>query len=136
MSTIMRRTPPSPIALVMIDDARVQERFVKVLGNANIENISTEDIAAALVELERHVHAVVFTNRLELIRGARLQHAGAATHIVFVNQLDNERGREALRAGANAIMPDEPKGEEFWANLTTARRIVSLAGSLASRVTR
>jgi two-component system cell cycle response regulator len=130
MSTIMRRTPPAPVALVMIDDARVQERFVKLLGNANIDIRAVDSIGDALVDLERHAQAVLFTNRLELVRGARQLHAGAATHIVFVNPFDPERAREALRSGANAVMSDEPRGEEFWAHLTTARRIVSLAASL------
>jgi two-component system cell cycle response regulator len=130
MSTIMRRTPPAPVALVMIDDARVQERFVKLLGNANIEISAVDSIANALVELERHVQAVLFTNRVELVRAARQLYAGAATHVVFVNQLGAEGASEALRAGANDVMPDEPRGDEFWAHLTTARRIVSLAASL------
>lgn len=130
MSTIMRRTPPTPVALVMIDDARVQERFVKLLGNANIDISTAEGVPAAVAELEGHVHAVMFTNRLELIRAARLLHTGAATHVVFVNHGDGERAREALRAGANDVVPMEPRGEEFWAHITTARRIISLAASL------
>jgi two-component system cell cycle response regulator len=35
-----------------------------------------------------------------------------------------------LRAGANDCASGEPGGEEFWAHLTTVRRIVSLAASL------
>jgi two-component system, cell cycle response regulator len=130
MSTIMRRTPPAPVALLMIDDARPQERFVKLLGNANIEIASAETLADALATLERHMPAVLFTNRLELIRAARQLHAGAATHVVFVNPSGADQGREALDAGANAVMADELRGDEFWAHLTTARRIVSLAASL------
>ena len=42
---------------------------------------------------------------------------------------------EALRAGANDCMPDEARGEQFWAHLTTARRIVSLAASLQLALT-
>ena len=37
MSSIMRRMPPHPVALVMIESRPTHERFVKLLGNANIE---------------------------------------------------------------------------------------------------
>jgi two-component system cell cycle response regulator len=77
----------------------------------------------------------MFTDRLELIRAARQGHVGAATHIVYINRDGPARSSEALRAGANDCMPDEPGGEEFWAHLTTARRIASLAGSLQLALT-
>jgi two-component system cell cycle response regulator len=73
---------------------------------------------------------VLFTDRVELVRNARQLHTGAATHIVFVGRENAIASREAWRAGANDCVPVEPQGEEFWAHLTTARRIVSLAASL------
>jgi diguanylate cyclase (GGDEF)-like protein len=130
MSMILRRTPPSPTALLMIDTPVVRERFVKLMGNANIEVDEAEDVGTALARLEQHIHAVMFTNRVDLIVAARRLYAGAATHVVFVNDADARTNRKALRAGANACVPAEPGGEEFWAHLTTARRIVSLAGYL------
>jgi diguanylate cyclase (GGDEF)-like protein len=130
MSTIMRRTPPSPAALVMISNASVRERFAKLLRNANIEIDEADSSSTALARLERDVHAVLFTDQLDLVRTSRQLHAGAATHVVFVTCTDDGVNREALRAGANECMSDEPRGEEFWARLTTARRIVSLAASL------
>jgi two-component system cell cycle response regulator len=43
----------------------------------------------------------------------------------------DERGRhDALRAGANGSMSAELGGDEFWAHVTIARRIMSLAASL------
>jgi two-component system cell cycle response regulator len=130
MSSIMRRTPPAPAALVMLESLPVRERFGKLLRNANIDIHEVESVGAALERLERQTHAVMFTDRIDLVRGARQLHAGAATHIVFVGSVEDTDGREAWRAGANDCMPAEPQGEEFWAHLTTARRIVSLAASL------
>jgi two-component system cell cycle response regulator len=135
MSSIMRRAPPTPVALLMIDSSTTRERFAKLLRNANIEIDEADTESVALARLERRTHAVMFTDRLELIRSARQLHAGAATHIVFVNRAGEEGLREALRAGANDHMPEEPRGEEFWAHLTTARRIVSLAASLQLALT-
>ncbi len=130
MSTIMRRTPPSPVALLMIDNPLVRERFGKLLRNANIDIDEANGVNDALVRLEQGIHAVMFTDRRDLVRNSRQLHAGAATHILFVGQGDDGADREALRAGANGCMSDEPGAEEFWAHLTTARRIVSLAASL------
>jgi two-component system cell cycle response regulator len=135
MSSIMRRTPPAPVALLMIDCPSARERFAKLLRNANIEIEEANGARVALPELERRIHSVMFTDCLELIRDARQLHAGAATHIVFINHAGEEGAREALRAGANDCMPEEPRGEEFWAHLTTARRIVSLAASLQLALT-
>ncbi len=135
MSSIMRRTPPAPAALLMIDSPAARERFEKLLRNANIDIEAAATSKSALVQLERRIHAVMFTDRLDLIRDARQLHAGAATHIVFVNHAGDEGSRDGLRAGANDCMPEEPRGEEFWAHLTTARRIVSLAASLQLALT-
>jgi two-component system cell cycle response regulator len=135
MSSIMRRTPPAPAALLMIDASSARDRFAKLLRNANIEIEEASSARVALMQLERRIHAVMFTDRIELIRDARQLHAGAATHIVFINQGDEEGARQALHAGANDCMPPEARGEEFWAHLTTARRIVSLAASLQLALT-
>ncbi len=65
----------------------------------------------------------------------RQLHAGSATHVVYVD-VDRTVGiREALRRGANDCMPAEPGGEEFWAHITTARRIASLAAALQLALT-
>jgi diguanylate cyclase (GGDEF)-like protein len=130
MSSLMRRSPPSAVALVMFDSPPVRERFTKLLRNANIDLDIVEAADAALARLEARVHAVLFTDRVDLVRNARQLHAGAATHIVFVGGGDADVRHEAWRAGANGCVPVEPQGEEFWAQLTTARRIVSLAASL------
>jgi two-component system, cell cycle response regulator len=134
MSSVMRRSPPAPVALVTIDSPATRSRFVKLLQNANVEIEEANDPAAALLQLEERVHAVMFTDRVDLTRSARQLHAGAATHIVFVHR-DADQYREALRSGANQCVPEEPNGEEFWAHLTTARRIVSLAASLQLALT-
>jgi diguanylate cyclase (GGDEF)-like protein len=130
MSMIMRRTPPYPAALMMIDAPSVRDRFGKLLRNANIDIDEAGDVGAALTQLEQRIHAVMFTDSLDLVVAARHLYAGAVTHVVFVNNADASSTVEALRAGANECMPAEPGGEEFWAHLTTARRIVSLAGYL------
>ena len=43
--------------------------------------------------------------------------------------------REGLRAGASDCMPSEARGEQFWAQMTTVRRIIDLAASLQLAVT-
>ena len=128
MSTIMRRTPPSPMALLAIDNSSVRERFGKLLRNANIEIDEVNGAYEALAQLEHATHAVMLTDRLDLIRQSRHLHSGAATHVLFVG--DDGDHPEALRAGANGCMSGVPDGDEFWAQMTTARRIVSLAASL------
>lgn len=128
MSRIMRRSPPIPVALVLIESEPVRERFLKLLGNANIETETAGSLEAALRCLEAHVHALLFTDNLALIQQARQLVAGAATHIVFIAR--EGQSRSALRVGANDCMPEEGRGEQFWAQLTTARRIASLAASL------
>lgn len=130
MSSIMRRTPPSPVALVMLESETARERYTKLLRNANIEIEVVESVGAAIVCLESKTHAVLFTDRIDLIRSARQLHAGAATHVIFVGGANSVVSRRSWPAGANDCMPEEPRGEEFWAHLTTARRIVSLAASL------
>jgi two-component system cell cycle response regulator len=135
MSSIMRRTPPIPVALLLIGSRSTRERFVKLLRNANIDIEEAQDRTEALASLEARTHALMFTDRVDLIRDARQLHAGAATHIVFIGAGDAASSREALRAGANDCMPEEPGGEEFWAHLTTARRIASLAASLQLALT-
>jgi two-component system, cell cycle response regulator len=85
--------------------------------------------------LEARTHALLFTDRLELVQAARQLYAGSATHVVFVDATGEVGARAALRMGANDSMQAEPGGEEFWAHLTTARRIVSLAASLQLALT-
>jgi two-component system cell cycle response regulator len=128
MSRIMRRCPPIPVALVMIGSQTTRERFLKLLRNANIEVEPVSSVAEALASLQERVHSLLFTDQVDLIRQARQLHAGAATHIVFISGASESRS--ALRAGANDCMPEEARGEQFWARLTTARRIASLAASL------
>jgi two-component system cell cycle response regulator len=135
MSSIMRRTPPLPAALLMIESSSTRERFEKLLSNANIEIEAAESTADALARLEARIHALLFTDRLDLIQEARRLHAGSATHIVFVDRGAVVGSPEALQAGANDYMTDDARGQEFWAHLTTARRIVSLAASLQLALT-
>ena len=136
LSSILRRHPPVPVALLSLGSDEVRERFVKWLGNANIEIECAVSATDALVTLEKRRHALLFTDRLELAQAVRQLHAGSATHVVFVD-VDGKVGvREALRRGANDCMPAEAGGgEEFWAHLTTARRIASLSSALQLALT-
>jgi diguanylate cyclase (GGDEF)-like protein len=135
MGSILRRTPPAPVALVMIHDASTRERYVKLLRNANIDVEEAFDCMEALARLEQRVHAVLFTDKLALIVQARQLYAGSATHVAFVNHGDERIASEALRAGANDSLSSEARGELFWAHLTTVRRIVGLASSLQLALT-
>jgi diguanylate cyclase (GGDEF)-like protein len=89
----------------------------------------------ALESLAARVHAVMFTDSIELIRSARKLSTGTATHIAFVNARGEQGYREAMRAGANDCIPSEARGDPFRAHVATARRITDLAASLQSVLT-
>ncbi len=129
-AAILNRNPPSPIALVAMVDTAGRKRLVQLLKAVNIEFVEAAEADRAAGLLELTMHAVLFTDQIEIIRGARGLPVGAATHLVFVNNPGRSVSSEAWRAGAHDCMPAEFGGEEFWAHLTTARRIIGLAGSL------
>lgn len=133
LSSLLTRTPPTPSALVMIQESAVRERYLKLLHHAGIDTEAASDPTQAAVQLDARVHAVLFTDALDLVRGVRQLQAGAATHVVFVSSTQ-EASSEALLAGANDTMPSTARGEQFWPRLSTARRIVSFASSLQSAV--
>lgn len=135
LSNVLRRHPPFPIALLVLGSHDIRERFVKWLRNANIEVESIDSTTEALASLEARTHALLFTDRLELVQAMRQLHAGSATHVVYVDVDATVGSREALRRGANDCMPAEAGGEEFWAHLTTARRIASLSAALQLALT-
>jgi diguanylate cyclase (GGDEF)-like protein len=129
-ATILLRSPPTPAALLLLTDKQTRERFKNLLHMANLEVDLCNIVADALERLSIRVHALMFTDDLDLIRFARQLPSGVATHIVFVGDSDELRESEALRAGANDCMPSDARGEHFWAHLTIARRIADLAASL------
>lgn len=132
LSGLLRRSPPSPAALLMIASVETRERYLKVLGMADVETETAADDPDALLRLAGKIHALLFTDKLDLITQVRQLEAGSATHVVFIGA---DRRSEALRAGANDVMSAEARGEQFWAQLTVARRIVSFADSLRAAVT-
>lgn len=129
-ATALLRTPPIPAALVLLTCKQTRERFKSVLRMANLEVEVCNSAGDALEQLAARVHALMFTDDLDLIRGARQLPSGIATHIVFVGNSDAAIESDALRAGANDCMPADARGEHFWAHLTIARRIADLAASL------
>ncbi len=135
LSSLLSRTPPTPAALVMIESGATRERYIKLLGTTDIEVEMAGDASEALCRLNERTHAVLFTDRIDLIRETRQLHAGSAIHIVFVHSGDAATSTGALRAGANDVMPEEGRGEQFWVHLSNARRIVSFAASLHSAIT-
>jgi diguanylate cyclase (GGDEF)-like protein len=134
LSGILSRTPPVPVALVMLQSSSTGDRFAKVLANAEIEIEVAHDSRDALHRLAERIHAVLFTDQLDLVREARQLEMGSATHIVFVGG-DVAGASEALRAGANETVPEDARGERFWAHMTIVRRLVSFAASLQSAIT-
>lgn len=135
LSSILRRHPPAPVALITFESDQVRERFAKWLRNANIELECASSTTEALARLEARTYALLFTDRLELVQATRQLHAGSATHVIFVDVSGDVSVREALRMGASECMPAEPDGEEFWAHLMTARRIASLSSALQLALT-
>jgi diguanylate cyclase (GGDEF)-like protein len=132
LSSALSRNPPSPVALIMIRSNSVRERYVKILHNARIETELSFDATDATLKLAERTHALLFTDELDLIRTARQLNTGSSTHVVLVGPDKEDAVLEALRAGADDVMPEEARGELFWARLTIARRIVSFATSLQS----
>lgn len=129
-ATILLRSPPIPAALLFLRVKQTRERFKSLLQMANLELDVTGTGSDALELLAQRVHALMFTDDVELIRGARQLPSGVATHIVFVGDSGELPETEAFRAGANDCMSSEARGEHFWAHLTIARRIADLAASL------
>jgi diguanylate cyclase (GGDEF)-like protein len=127
--------PRTPAALIMIQPKLTRERFVKLLNRANVEMDLADSYQGALESLAARVHAVMFTDSIELIRSARKLSTGTATHIAFVNARGEQGYREAMRAGANDCIPSEARGDPFRAHVATARRITDLAASLQSVLT-
>jgi diguanylate cyclase (GGDEF)-like protein len=135
LSNALRRHPPIPVALLALGSQEVRERFVKWLLNANIEVEPVDSTTEALMSLEARTYALLFTDRLDLVQAMRQLHAGSVTHVVYVDVDGTAGAREALSRGANDCMPAEAGGEEFWAHLTTARRIASLSAALQLALT-
>lgn len=129
-ATILLRSPPIPAALLLLTVRQTRERFKNLLQMANLEVEVSGAVSDALERLALRVHALLFTDDLELVRAARQLPSGIATHIVFVRESGELPESEALRAGANHCMPSDARGEHFWAHLTIARRIADLAASL------
>jgi len=130
LASVLRRTPPNPAALVCIGDAKVRARYLKCLATADIALEEVRDAASALARIDAKAHAVVFTDDLALISRVRKLYAGSASHIVFVDRNGSVTEKAALDAGANDWLDALAEGPRFWARLTTAHRIVSLASSL------
>lgn len=135
MATILHRLPPTPAALLMIEAEVTRDRFAKLLSVTNVKLDQATGIEEALAQLGTSIHALMFTDSLELIRRARQLPSGAATHIIFVHPAGDSVYQEAFRAGANDCLPNDARGEHFWAHLTIARRIADLAASLQMALT-
>jgi len=135
LAGLLSRAPPAPAALLMIGSPVTSDRYVKLLHTADIEIELARDERDALARLAVRVPALLFTDRLDLIHEARQLYAASTIHMVFISAGDEGSAVQGLRAGANDVMPADGRGEQFWAHLSTARRIVSFAASLQSAIT-
>jgi diguanylate cyclase (GGDEF)-like protein len=129
-SAIPHTAAPISAALVVIEETQARKRFAQLLTSANIEVDVSDSTPEALERLACRVHALLFTDSLELIHSARQLPSGAATHIVFMSCAGSLLDLQALRAGANDCMPRAACDEHFWAHLTTALRIADLTACL------
>jgi two-component system, cell cycle response regulator len=134
LSSILSNTPPAPAALIFIRDPSTRDRYLKLLANAHIETEIAAEFGGAMARLAERIHALLFTDRLDLVRAARQLQAGAATHMLFVGSSDQAASAAALQAGANDVLSERGQGAQFWAALTNAYRLVSFAASLRSAV--
>jgi diguanylate cyclase (GGDEF)-like protein len=134
LSSILSNTPPAPAALIFIRDPLIRDRYLKLLTNARVETDIAEEFGGAVSRLGERVHALLFTDQLDLVKAARQLQAGAATHVLFVGSSDQSGISPALEAGANDVLSERAQGAQFWAALTNACRLVSFAASLQSAV--
>ena len=134
MTSIMLRAAPSPAALLVIEAQRTRDRFAKLLPMANLEIDTAQNADEALERLADRVHALLFTDNIDLIRSVRQLPSGEATHIVFVSSGRLLLQSDAIRAGANDCVSSDARGEHFWTHVTTARRIAEFAASLQRAV--
>ena len=130
MTSIMLRTAPSPAALLLIEAQLTRDRFAKLLPTANLEIDTAQNVDEALERLAERVHALMFTDNIDLIRRARQLPAGEATHIVFVSSGRLLLQSDAIHAGANGCVPSDARGEQFLTHVKTARHIADFAASL------
>src|ERR1700731_1769255 len=130
MTSIMLRAAPSPAALLVIEAELTRDRFAKLLPMANLEIETAQNADEALAALADRVHALMFTDDIDLIRSARQLPSGEATHIVFVSSGRLLLQADAIRAGANDCVSSDTRGEHFWTHVTNARRIADFAASL------
>ena len=134
MTSIMLRAAPSPAALLVIEAELTRDRFAKLLPMANLEIETAQNADEALAALADRVHALMFTDDIDLIRSARQLPSGEATHIVFVSSGRLLLQADAIRAGANDCVSSDTRGEHFWTHVTNARRIADFAASLQRAV--
>jgi CheY-like chemotaxis protein len=80
LSNLLSNTPPTPAALVLIESATTRDRYLKFLHTADIERDVAADLNDALRQLAARLHALLFTDRLDLIRAARQLNSGSAVH--------------------------------------------------------
>src|SRR3989442_11976441 len=78
LSSLLSRTPPIPTALVLIESPAIRERYVKLLQTADIDLDMAVDARDALARLAARIHALLFTDRLDLIKETRLLRSGSA----------------------------------------------------------
>ncbi len=134
LSGLLSRNPPAAAALLLIDSPEVRERYCKLLQSAGIVIESATSTKEALRLLGARLHALLFTDQLDLIRRAEHLNCAYATHIMFVHPPGKRAAIEGLRAGANGLMPEKASGEWFCAQLDIARRILGYASSLQAAV--
>jgi len=130
MTNIMLRAAPSPAALLVIEAEPTRDRFAKLLPTANLEIDTARNADEALERLAARVHALMFTDNIDLIRSARQLPSGEVTHIVFVSSGRLLLQSDALHAGANGCVSSDARGEHFTTHVTIARRIADFAASL------
>ena len=130
MTRTMLRAAPSPAALLVIEAELTRDRFARLLPMANLEIETARNADEALERLADRVHALMFTDNIDLIRSARRLPSGEVTHIVFVSSGRLLLQSDAFNAGANGCVSSDARGEHFWTHVTTARRIADFAASL------
>ena len=130
MTSIMLRTAPSPAALLVIEAQLTRDRFARLLSSANLEVDTARNADEALERLADRVHALMFTDNIDLIRSVRQLPLGEVTHIVFVSSGRLLLQSDAVHAGANGCVSSDARGEHFLTHVTTARRIADFAASL------
>ena len=136
LSNVLRRHPPMPIALLVLGPEHVRGALREVAAECQhrsracrLHDRSTREPGGAHARAAVHRPVGISCSPCDSCMRARPR-----TWFSSTSMAPWAPGRRCAEA-PNDCMPAEAGGEEFWAHLTTARRIASLSAALQLAMT-